>query len=106
MCHMRRRIHVSYEEEDTCDARRYPTRRVCVCVCVCAGIHRDVLMYSKLAECHIIDYQISTDLHAPPLFPVARYDARHLTRDVTLKVPPSTDPPPSLRQLRLLPTLP
>jgi hypothetical protein len=54
---------------------------VFVCVCVCVGIHRDVLMYSKPAECHIIDYEISTELHAPPLLPVARHDA-HLTRDV------------------------
>jgi hypothetical protein len=23
MCHMRRRIHVSYEEEDTCDKRKF-----------------------------------------------------------------------------------
>jgi hypothetical protein len=52
MCHMRRRIHVSYEEEDThlhhlaiaflCQEvtfARAPVMYVCMYVCVCMYIH-------------------------------------------------------------------
>jgi len=34
MCHMRRRIHVSYEEEDTCVIERSPASLPCV---ICGG---------------------------------------------------------------------
>jgi hypothetical protein len=39
MCHMRRRIHLSYEEEDTCASRPVCALEVRTCIILCMYTH-------------------------------------------------------------------
>jgi len=54
MCHMRRRIHVSYDEEDTCI---YMRTWVCACgvyayICICMHTHHNLFTHTHTHTTH------------------------------------------------------